>query len=236
MATLPRRPTARWSLVADRRDSGLAWMLLALTVVTGMVDAVSILSLGRVFVANMTGNVVFIGFAMAHAPGFSLEASLSALAGFLIGAAVAGRLVDRAAHRAALFALGTAIETVLLSAATLVVVIRRDDLGSGWSYLVAGLAALALGLQNGVVRRLAVPDLTTTVLTMTLTGIAADLRSGTVVVRRVLAVVSMLVGAVAGAVLVLHHGPAVGLGCVLALSAGVTGTAVLAWYREARVS
>jgi uncharacterized membrane protein YoaK (UPF0700 family) len=58
--------------------------LLGLTVVTGIVDAVSILSLGRVFVANMTGNVVFIGFALARAPGFSLSASLSALVGFLL--------------------------------------------------------------------------------------------------------------------------------------------------------
>ena len=35
----------------------------------GVVDAVSILSLGRVFVANMTGNVVFVGFALAGASG-----------------------------------------------------------------------------------------------------------------------------------------------------------------------
>ena len=213
----------------------LVRLLLAMTVVTGLVDAVSYLALGRVFVANMTGNVVFIGFALANAPGFSLVASLSALAGFLLGAATAGRLIDRVARRTALFALGTAAETVLLAAATLVVIVRRDDLGGSWSYLVAGLAALALGLQNGVVRHLAVPDLTTTVLTMTLTGIAADLRSGTVVVRRVAAVLAMLVGAVAGSVLVLHPGPAVALGCVLALSAGVTGAAVLGWRREARV-
>jgi uncharacterized membrane protein YoaK (UPF0700 family) len=235
MAALRPRIAAGWSLVSDRRDAKLSWMLLILTVVTGMVDAVSILSLGRVFVANMIGNVVFIGFALARAPGFSLQASLSALAGFLIGAAIAGRLIDRVARRTILFALGTAVETVLLAAATLIVVVRRADLGGGWSNLVAGLAALALGLQNGVVRRLAVPDLTTTVLTMTLTGIAADLRSGTVVVRRILAVVAMLVGAVAGTLLVLHQGPAVALGCVLALSTAVTGAAILALRREAPV-
>ncbi len=57
-----------------------------MTCVTGVVDAVSILSLGRVFVANMTGNVVFVGFALAGAPGFSVAASLFALAGFLGGA------------------------------------------------------------------------------------------------------------------------------------------------------
>ena len=55
---------------------------MVMTVTTGIVDAVSILSLGRVFVANMTGNVVFVGFALAGAKGFSLAASLFALAGF----------------------------------------------------------------------------------------------------------------------------------------------------------
>ena len=70
-------------------------LLLVLTVVTGVVDAVSILELGRVFVANMTGNVVFIGFALAGAPGFSLAASLSALAGFLVAAALYGVLARR---------------------------------------------------------------------------------------------------------------------------------------------
>ena len=48
--------------------------MLVLTALTGVADAVSILSLGRVFVANMTGNVVFMGFALAGAPGFSLLA------------------------------------------------------------------------------------------------------------------------------------------------------------------
>ena len=74
--------------------------MLVLTVLTGVVDAVSILSLGRVFVANMTGNVVFVGFALAGASGFSLSASLSALAGFLAGAAAGGAAAERlAAHR-----------------------------------------------------------------------------------------------------------------------------------------
>ncbi|GAA4955443.1 hypothetical protein GCM10023238_22610 [Streptomyces heliomycini] len=43
--------------------------MLVLTVVTGLIDAVSYMALGRVFVANMTGNVVFLGFALAGAPG-----------------------------------------------------------------------------------------------------------------------------------------------------------------------
>lgn len=40
--------SARWTVAA----------LLTLTTVTGLIDAVSYLRLGRVFVANMAGNVV----------------------------------------------------------------------------------------------------------------------------------------------------------------------------------
>lgn len=49
-------------------------LLVAMTVVTGLVDAFSYLVLGHVFVANMTGNVVFLAFALAGAHGFSLPA------------------------------------------------------------------------------------------------------------------------------------------------------------------
>ena len=53
------------------RDRRLPGVLLILTAVTGVVDAVSILALGRVFVANMTGNVVFAGFAPVSALGLA---------------------------------------------------------------------------------------------------------------------------------------------------------------------
>jgi uncharacterized membrane protein YoaK (UPF0700 family) len=86
-------------------------------------------------------------------------------------------------------------------------------------------------VQNAAVQRLAVPDLTTTVLTRTLTGIAADARSGnpSVALRRVLAVATMLLGAVVGALLVLHVSvawalavPTILLGAVAALGAGAS--------------
>src|SRR6201986_5321889 len=84
------RPRTLWAAPSGPGWGPLSEMLLALTLVTGLVDAVSILALGRVFVANMTGNVVFAGFAIVGAPGFSLGASLFALAGFLIGAFLGG--------------------------------------------------------------------------------------------------------------------------------------------------
>jgi uncharacterized membrane protein YoaK (UPF0700 family) len=194
--------------------------MLVLTVLTGVVDAVSILSLGRVFVANMTGNVVFIGFALAGAGGFSLSASLSALAGFLVGAALGGLVVDRlGGHRGRLVAVVSAGELVMVVLALLVVAAAGDDLGTGERIAVAALLALAMGAQNAAVRELKVFDLTTTVLTMTLTGVAADIRERDrfALVRRLLAVGAMLGGALVGAWLVLEVGNAAALGLAAAL-------------------
>jgi uncharacterized membrane protein YoaK (UPF0700 family) len=207
-------------------------LLLTLTVVTGVVDAVSILRLGRVFVANMTGNVVFSGFALVGAPGFSLSASLAALAGFLVGALGGGWLAGRLGRdRGLLLRAGAAAELVLVAGALALAALPAAAARDG----IAALLALAMGVQNAVARRLAVPDLTTTVLTMTLTGIAADVRATdrgrATLVRRVLAVAAMFAGAVGGALLVLHTGTAPALGAAVGLLAVVTAGAALAVRR-----
>lgn len=237
------RPARLWQPVPDGgQPSGQApapgWgplpeLLLALTVVTGLVDAVSILALGRVFVANMTGNVVFAGFAVVGAPGFSLSASLFALAGFLIGAILGGMLATRLGHDRAEHLRAVTAAELLLVAISLVVAATSGDpaVGHGTLHLVAArnspsqggsapafsaaitdvlalLLAWALGIQNAAARKLAVPDLTTTVLTMTLTGIGADARTGrrahVTLSRRLLAVATMLAGGILGAWLVLQ--------------------------------
>src|SRR5712672_728908 len=77
-------------------DKVIPYALLGMTAVTGLVDAVSFLSLGRVFTANMTGNVVLLGFATARVPGLSVTLSLTALGSFLAGAVLAGRIMARA--------------------------------------------------------------------------------------------------------------------------------------------
>ncbi len=65
-----------------------------------------------------------------------------------------------------------------------------------------------MGIQNATARKLAVPDLTTTVLTLTITGMAADSAivggPGSAAGRRLMALTAMFVGALAGAALVLH--------------------------------
>jgi uncharacterized membrane protein YoaK (UPF0700 family) len=78
-------------MAADRSHGPLPVLLVCLTVVTGLVDAFSYLSLGHVFVANMTGNVVFLGFALAGVGEISIVASLLAVLAFALGATLGGR-------------------------------------------------------------------------------------------------------------------------------------------------
>ncbi|MBV8300760.1 MAG: DUF1275 domain-containing protein [Candidatus Dormibacteraeota bacterium] len=215
-------------LVADPAHGPLPALMLVLTVLTGVVDAVSILSLGRVFVANMTGNVVFVGFAVAGASGFSLSASLSALAGFLGGAALGGAAVGRlGGHRGRLLAAVTAAELVLVTVALLITALAGANLVTGEKVAIAALLALAMGAQNAAVRDLKVFDLTTTVLTMTLTGIAADFRQGDrfAITRRLLAVLAMFAGAAVGTLLVLKVSNTAALGLAALLLITVAATA-----------
>src|SRR6266404_672700 len=76
-------------------ESRLAGALLVQTVATGLIDAISYLGLGHVFTANMTGNVVFLAFAVAGAPGLSIPRSAVSLGAFLAGAVAGGRLAAR---------------------------------------------------------------------------------------------------------------------------------------------
>ncbi|MBL1097718.1 YoaK family protein [Streptomyces coffeae] len=206
------------------RHGPLPPLMLTLTVVTGLVDAVSYLSLGHVFVANMTGNVVFLGFALAGADGLSAPASVVSMVAFLAGALAGGRFGTRfAAHRGRLLTLATALEAVLVAGAVIAVAASHGRVTTTVQYALIVLLGFAMGLQNAVARRLGVPDLTTTVLTLTLTGLAADStpaggsapRPG----RRILSVLAMFLGALVGAALLLHAELALTLGLALVLLA-----------------
>jgi uncharacterized membrane protein YoaK (UPF0700 family) len=176
-------------------------LLLGLTVVTGLVDAFSYLSLGHVFVANMTGNVVFLGFGLAGVGGIAVPASVAAILAFALGAFVGGRwAVKRDLHRGHLLAIAAAAQAALVFAAA-VVAQTVGVAASATRLWLVGLLAVAMGGQNAIARRLAVPDLTTTVLTLTVTGLVADAAPWAVRLRRLGAVVAMLAGAFVGGVL-----------------------------------
>jgi uncharacterized membrane protein YoaK (UPF0700 family) len=198
-----------------RRVEPLLLALSLLTLVTGLVDAACYLGLGRVFTANQTGNVVLLAFGAARAQGLPVLAPTVSLVVFLVGAAAGGRLASRlagpagtrvpASVRRRWVTIALLAELLLVAVAGVVAVGLPVGGGGARRYVVIGLLAAGLGLQNATVRRLAVPDVTTTVLTMTLTGLAAEswLAGGRNprVGRRVAAVGLIAAGALVGALL-----------------------------------
>jgi uncharacterized membrane protein YoaK (UPF0700 family) len=223
---------------AGTRHGPLPPLLLAMTMVTGLVDAFSYLLLGHVFVANMTGNVVLLGFALVGAPGFSIAASLLAIVAFAAGALVGGKIGSRLAHhRGHLLTVTAAIQAVFLLTGVVLAAVTAMPIPDGFRYSLIVVLAMAMGIQNAGARKLAVPDLTTTVLTLTITGIAADSAlaggPGSKAGRRLIAVAVMLIGAVIGAALVLHRLIAVPLVVALVLTAVAAATSWALGRRDA---
>jgi len=211
----------------------LPYALLGMTVVTGLVDAVSFLSLGRVFTANMTGNIVLLAFATANVPGLSIARSLTALLAFLVGAVLGGRVMARASADSQIRFAAQAfrLEVAFLFAASLCGIGYRGDLlpGSFQPFALIALTALAMGTRNAAVRKLAIPDLTTTVLTLTITGIGADssLAKGNNprLARRLESIAAMFLGAASGAA-VIHYSISAALWLATVISAACSAALI----------
>jgi uncharacterized membrane protein YoaK (UPF0700 family) len=206
-------------------DAAIRWSLLGLTTVTGVVDAVSFLGLGHIFTANMTGNIVFLGFAIGGGPGVSVARSLTALIAFACGGICGGRINTRdlSATRSLLAAMGFESLLLLFAAASTAPPAFH---ASSVAYVVIVSTALAMGLRNAVVRKLGVADLTTTVLTLTIVGLAADSRlaggTGDRSGRRILSMTAMCIGATGGAVLLGRFGISAALGVAALTVAGLS--------------
>jgi uncharacterized membrane protein YoaK (UPF0700 family) len=202
--------------------------VVVLSVVTGLVDAVTYLALGHVFAANMTGNIIVLGFALVGTGEISASASIVSLGSFLVGAGVGARLaaaLQRTRHRWLLTML-MAETALLVIAAVLSLQTRSMDL------LVVALLAVAMGMRTVTVRRLGIADVSTTVITSTLAGLAADalmhgssLRVGGV---RLAVVLAMALGAAVGAVLLADGAPLVlGIAASLVLVVSIVYVAAI---------
>ena len=203
-------------------DGPLPLLLIGLTLVSGLVDAVSYLGLGHVFVANMTGNVVFLGFVAGGAADISAALSLVAIAAFALGALAAARLGwNTSGHRGRLLAVSACVQAVFVAGALLVSLASSGARDGISAYALVLLLAFAMGLQTATARRLGVADLTTTVLTLTITGLAADphpaggMHPNTG--RRLVAIAAMFVGAFVGAVLIFRASVSAALAVTVAL-------------------
>jgi uncharacterized membrane protein YoaK (UPF0700 family) len=217
----------------------IPYALLGMTAVTGLVDAVSFLSLGRVFTANMTGNIVLLAFATAHVSGLSIARSLTALLAFLVGAILGGRVMAQASADSQIRFTTQAflLEVLFLLAASFCGIGYRGDLleHSFQPFALIALTAFAMGIRNAAVRKLAIPDLTTTVLTLTITGIGADssLAKGNNprLARRLGSIAAMFLGAALGAV-VIHYS----ISATLWLATAISAVCSAALFRSLRTS
>ncbi len=203
---MPDGPTDEVLLQQRRRfRDGL---LISLTFATGIVDATSYLGLGQIFTANMTGNTVFFAIAVGEGNILTAARSVVALVGFAVGALVASRHLDRAKGpdpwpRVVTEALYAEIGIVAVFAIAWSWVGGRP--GTTPSYLLIAVLSLGMGVQSAVGRRLAVPGVSTNVITMAMTGLMAELAavgiSGPNVRRWGAAILALGLGAALGTVL-----------------------------------
>jgi uncharacterized membrane protein YoaK (UPF0700 family) len=194
---------------ADRAHGWVITALCLLTTATGALDATSFLDLGRTFTANMTGNVLLLAFSLtgtslgggSNSRGFAV-ALVAFVLGALLGAALAGRW-----GRAARLPVALGFEVALLAAG--LGVTATGPVGMTWRRdSIVAILAVAMGVQNAMVRRMSITEDNTTVLTTSLGSLAADVvavggrppRAG----RRIATVACIFLGAVAGAELQRH--------------------------------
>jgi uncharacterized membrane protein YoaK (UPF0700 family) len=202
-------------------------LLLGLTAVTGLVDAFSFLALGQVFVANVTGNIIFLGFALAGAGDVRLTPILLAMVPFAAGAVAGGRVIaHRPEHHHHLLGSAAAVQALIIAASA----VAATAMGAERTREVVLVAlAFAMGIQTAVAHRVAFPDMPTTFVTMTFTGLVADATEGSIRLRRALAVGALLVGAFLGGLLArfAHHAAPLWVACaILSVIAAVSVVAV----------
>ncbi|WP_182113218.1 MULTISPECIES: YoaK family protein [unclassified Actinotalea] len=231
-----RARDAATARAADPRARALATTgLLLLTASTGLIDAVSYLSLDRVFTGNMTGNVLFLGFALAGVEEIPFLNNAVALAGFVLGSIVGGRVVPRGRAEvlpaASLWTLvvGTGLAAVLCG-----VWFAVGDLGTPMMLVITALLAALMGAQVAAAKPVGNADITTVVVTSTLANLARDSRlagaprgANAGWLDRFLAVAAMGVGAAVGAAVIRAADGQAALAVGVALILTATGVLLL---------
>jgi uncharacterized membrane protein YoaK (UPF0700 family) len=210
-------------------------LLLTLTVAAGSADAVSYLGLGRVFTANMTGNLVLLGVAIGQGQVAGSLRSVIAFACFGVGVLAGARATARSADTA-VWPISVTLVVVAELGLLLVFTAGWEIVGDRPAVLaldvLTALSAGAMGMQTAAARQLSVAGVTTTFVTGTLTSLIAELASVGPDWGRwrrwAATLASIVIGAAAGAALFVAWRPGAPLvatllvGIVIAVAAGVT--------------
>ncbi|MEU8246793.1 YoaK family protein [Nonomuraea sp. NPDC048916] len=212
-------------------SGNLAWPFWgALTVISGMVDAISYVALGQVFTGNMTGNLLIMGFAAGGVAQLSVVATLISLASFFAGAALGGQLTARVGDVRRRLVIAFAAESVMHVIAAMAAFALPVTKPAG-QYPLIVILAVTMGARNTVVRRLKIADINTTVVTGTLTNLAADSPFGTGAQtragRRTGQIGALVLGAFVGTLLLLHFGPPGALTAMAVFSCLITGSHIV---------
>lgn len=215
-------------------------LMMVLTFVTGVVDAVGFLALDRVFVGNMTGNIVILGMAVAGADDLPILGPAIALGTFTLGAFMAGFVLRRRRKE-----WGGAVTVLLAAGAAVLAGLGVAFLVPAWAdswpleLVASSLTAAVMGVQAAVARSLGVADMTTVVVTSTLTSLASEslVERGAKGLwnRRFAAIAVIFLGAVIGALL-LVFGPAVPLLLAALLTATVGAVGHQRLFTPAKVA
>ncbi|MFF3409162.1 YoaK family protein [Streptomyces sp. NPDC002742] len=156
---------------AARRERQQTVVMATLTVLAGAVDAVSFLTMGHVFTALATGNLLFLSFGVAGEGQVPVARPAIALIAFVLGAA-AGALATSglvARHRH-WFAAALAVEGVLLALAGATALWRHGSgsLADHPDNLVIAMVGFAMGLRADTALRAAVPGMPTLLVQVSL--------------------------------------------------------------------
>jgi uncharacterized membrane protein YoaK (UPF0700 family) len=185
-------------------------LLVALTVASGAVDAISYFGLGQIFSAFMSGNMVFLGFGIANIEGPILPIVL-ALSTFAVGSYVGLRITTRRTQESGLWPprMSLLLALVALAEAGFLAVwsATAGHPPTEITYVLIVVFSLAMGIQTAAVRSLDVQGVFTTAGTFTLvavTGILAGARSRAEMPRLVGVLAGLVGGAIAGGLLFLH--------------------------------
>jgi uncharacterized membrane protein YoaK (UPF0700 family) len=182
-----------------------AALAVVLTAVAGAVDALSFTSLGRVFTANMTGNIILLGIAAGQGLGAETWRSGIAFASFAAGLLAGYQLAHPAAPIARWIRtsvrMAFALELLLVTAFVAVWVAAAGHPAGSTLLVLICLSAVAMGIQSATATRLAVTGVSTTYVTGTLTSLMGSLAAAGRPPRHAISQAAALVALGTGAVL-----------------------------------